>query len=43
MLEEHDLKINKKLWNRFVMGDITLNHSKINYINGLTDEDKKKE
>lgn len=40
--DEHDVKINKKLWNKLVLGDITLTHSKLNYINGLTDEDKKK-
>lgn len=38
--DEHDVQINNKLWNRFVMGDITLHHEGINYINGLTDEDK---
>lgn len=42
MLEQHNVKINKKLWDKLVMGDITLSHSKLNYINGLTDEDKKK-
>ncbi len=41
--DEHKITINKKLWNRFVLGDITLKHTKINYINGLTDADKKKE
>ena len=40
--DDHGVKINKKLWNKFVMGDITLKHTKLNYINGLTDEDKKK-
>ena len=40
--DEHDVKINKKLWDRFVLGDVTLVHTKINYINGLTDEDKEK-
>ncbi len=40
--DEHTVKINKKLWDRFVLGDITLEHTKINYINGLTDEDKEK-
>ncbi len=42
MLEEHSVEINDKLWNKFVMGDITLTHGKLNYINGLTDEDKEK-
>ena len=40
--DEHDIKINKKLWDRFVLGDVTLVHTKINYINGLTDADKEK-
>ncbi len=40
--DEHSVKINKKLWDKFVLGDITLKHTKINYINGLTDEDKEK-
>ena len=42
ILEEHDVQVNSKLWDKLVLGDITLQHSKINYINGLTDEDKKK-
>ena len=42
LLKEHDVDINDKLWDKLVMGDITLQHTKINYINGLTDEDKKK-
>ncbi|MCR4567396.1 MAG: hypothetical protein K5769_05060 [Pseudobutyrivibrio sp.] len=40
--DQHKVKINKKLWDKFVLGDITLKHKHINYINGLTDEDKKK-
>ncbi len=40
--DTHNIKLNKKLWNKLVLGDITLTHSKLNYINGLTDEDKKK-
>lgn len=40
--DAHSVEINKKLWDRFVLGDITLKHSKINYINGLTDADKEK-
>ncbi|MCR5416146.1 MAG: hypothetical protein K6E79_05060 [Pseudobutyrivibrio sp.] len=42
ILEEHEVDINDKLWDRFVMGDITLHHSKINYINGWTDEKEEK-
>jgi hypothetical protein len=43
IMEEHQVETNDKLWDRLVLGDITLSHSKLNYINGLTDEDKKKE
>ena len=28
MLEEHKLKVNKKLWDKVVVGDITLSHSR---------------
>lgn len=42
ILEKHNVEPNKKLWDKLVLGDITIKHSKINYINGLTDEDKKK-
>ncbi|MBO6128917.1 MAG: hypothetical protein J6P79_08470 [Pseudobutyrivibrio sp.] len=42
ILKEHNVKINKKLWDKLVLGDITIKHSKLNYINGLTDEEKKK-
>lgn len=38
--DEHDVQINDRLWDRFVMGDITLRHSKVNFINGWTDEKK---
>ena len=43
IMEQHQVKTNDKLWDRLVLGDITLSHGKLNYINGLTDEDKKKE
>ena len=43
ILEDHTVETNKKLWDRFIMGDIALQHGKINYINGLTDADKKAE
>jgi len=42
IMEQHQVEINDKLWDRLVLGDITLSHGKLNYINGLTDEDKKK-
>lgn len=38
--KEHDIEINDRLWDNFVVGDITLVHQSVNYINGLTDEDK---
>ena len=40
---QHSIKINNKLWNRFVLGDVTLTHTHLNYINGLNNENKKKE
>lgn len=40
ILKEHDVKINKKIWNRVVLGDISLNHDTVNFINGITDEQK---
>ena len=42
IMEQHQVETNDKLWDRLVLGDITLSHGKLNYINGLTDEDKKK-
>ena len=38
---DHDVVINDRLWDRFVMGDNTLEHGSVNYINGLSDEEKK--
>ncbi|MCR4695185.1 MAG: hypothetical protein K5773_07700 [Pseudobutyrivibrio sp.] len=40
MKSDHDIVINEKLWDRFVMGDNTLEHSKVNYINGYNKDDK---
>lgn len=40
--DEHQIEINNKLWKKLVMGDITLKHTKLNYINGMTDEEKEK-
>lgn len=41
--KNHKVKINKNLWNRFVLGDVTLTHTHFNFINGLNNnEDKKK-
>lgn len=39
--EEHSVKINKKVWNRVVLGDITLTHDTVNYINGYEGEKEK--
>ena len=38
--DEHDVDINDELWDRFVVGDITLYHDSTNFINGLTDAEK---
>ncbi len=35
MLEDADLKINKKLWSRFDIGEVTISHDKVNYVNGV--------
>ena len=43
MLESHSIVINDDLWERFVVGDISLYHEKANFINGLTDEEKKED
>lgn len=32
--KEHDVRINKKVWNRVIVGDITLIHSEVGFING---------
>ena len=40
---QHSIKINNKRWSRCVMGDVTLTHTHVNYINGLNNENKKKE
>lgn len=37
---EHKVKINKKVWNKVKLGDITLNHESVSYINGLTDAER---
>ncbi len=40
---EHKVKINKKVWDRVVFGDITLTHDKVNYINGYEGEGEEEE
>ena len=37
---EHKVKINKKIWDRVVFGDVTLTHDKVNYINGYEGVEK---
>ncbi|MBQ7676965.1 MAG: hypothetical protein IJT32_01905 [Lachnospiraceae bacterium] len=37
---EHKIKVNKKIWDRVVFGDITLKHSSVSYINGYEGEMK---
>ncbi len=34
LLNEHKVKINKSVWNRVVIGDVTLDHESVGYING---------
>ncbi|MCF0187203.1 MAG: hypothetical protein HUJ98_12020 [Bacteroidaceae bacterium] len=41
--EQHEIVINDKLWDRFVVGDVTLVHNRINYINGYNREDETEE
>ncbi len=38
LLAEQSLVINKKLWDKISVGNITLNHGSASYINGLTGE-----
>lgn len=40
ILKEHHVKINRKIWDRVVLGDISLYHDNVNFINGITDEEK---
>lgn len=36
--KEHTVKIHKKIWDRLVMGGITLEHGAPNYVNGQSDQ-----
>jgi len=38
MLEDYDVEVNSKLWDRIVVGDITLVHGPTNYVNGYNEE-----
>ena len=38
-LESQDVEINDKIWDRIAVGDITLNHDKVNYVNGQEEKD----
>lgn len=40
--EEHKVKYHDKVWDRVFLGDITLTHDRVNYINGWDSEDEKK-
>ena len=35
ILKKHKLKVKKKLWEQLILGDITLEHDHVSYINGL--------
>ncbi len=37
LLEQQELSINSKIWDKISVGNITLNHGSANYINGLED------
>lgn len=36
----YNIKINHKLWDKIAIGDISLYHDNVNYINGISDEEK---
>lgn len=38
--EEHEVKYNNRIWKRVIIGDITLTHNRVNYINGWDSEDE---
>lgn len=38
--EDHKVKINQRIWHRVFLGNITISHEKVNFINGQTDEEK---
>ena len=38
-LETQDVTINDKIWDRISVGNITLTHDKVNYINGYEKKD----
>ncbi len=40
--EEHKVRVNHIIWDRVVFGDITLTHTKVNYINGQNEGDQEK-
>ncbi|MCR5145500.1 MAG: hypothetical protein K6B67_09430 [Lachnospiraceae bacterium] len=42
MLKEQDLKINDKIWEKISIGNITLDHHKVNYVNGSDGTKSKK-
>ena len=43
ILKEHELTINKKLWKKMVLGNITISHGAASYINGYDPGEKEDE
>lgn len=41
--DEHSIKINDKLWDRFVLGDVTLTHTHVNFINGINNRNNEED
>lgn len=37
--DTQDVTINNRIWNRISVGDITLSHDSVNYVNGYNEED----
>lgn len=35
MLKEHKVRVNKRLWNRVIMGKVTLRHHKVNFVHKI--------
>lgn len=35
MLKEHKVRVNKRLWNRVIMGEVTLRHHKVNFVHKI--------
>lgn len=39
--QQHDVRINKRVWDRVTVGDISLSHDKVNYINGYSRKEER--